>query len=82
MYNNLYVHFFTSDLQKYKMLVKLMSLSLIEKKRKQLIELALTYGFSAKETIQCSQELDELLNMHLKEMIAFSKKKEDKPCTT
>ncbi|GMB08859.1 aspartyl-phosphate phosphatase Spo0E family protein [Thermolongibacillus altinsuensis] len=59
-----------------------MSLSLIEKKRKQLIELALTYGFSAKETIQCSQELDELLNMHLKEMIAFSKKKEDKPCTT
>jgi stage 0 sporulation regulatory protein len=82
MYNNLYVHFFTADFQKFKMLVKIMSLSLIEKKRKQLIELALTYGFSAKETIQCSQELDELLNMHLKEMMVFAKEKEDKPCTT
>lgn len=64
------------------MLVNIMSLSLIEKKRRQLIELAQMYGFSAKETIQCSQELDELLNKHLKEAVLFHKEKEDKPCAT
>jgi stage 0 sporulation regulatory protein len=32
-----------------------------------MIELALTYGFTAKETIECSQELDELINRYLRE---------------
>ncbi|ALF12018.1 sporulation protein [Parageobacillus thermoglucosidasius] len=40
---------------------------LIEEKRQQMIELALTHGFTAKETIQCSQELDELINRYLRE---------------
>jgi stage 0 sporulation regulatory protein len=40
---------------------------LIEEKRQQMIELALTYGFTAKETIECSQELDELINRYLRE---------------
>ncbi|WP_269528346.1 aspartyl-phosphate phosphatase Spo0E family protein [Anoxybacteroides tepidamans] len=43
---------------------------LIEEKRQQMIELALTYGFTAKETVQCSQELDELLNIQLKQTLA------------
>ncbi|MED5051820.1 aspartyl-phosphate phosphatase Spo0E family protein [Anoxybacillus rupiensis] len=43
---------------------------LIEEKRQQMIELALTYGLTAKETIQCSQELDELLNIQLREALA------------
>lgn len=42
---------------------------LIEEKRQQMIELALTYGFTAKETIQCSQELDELINQYVKETL-------------
>ncbi|KMY62425.1 sporulation protein [Geobacillus stearothermophilus] len=37
----------------------------IEEKRQQMIELALTYGFTAKETIECSQELDQLINQYL-----------------
>lgn len=34
----------------------------IEKKREEMIELAATYGINSKVTIQCSQELDLLLN--------------------
>ncbi|BDG42292.1 aspartyl-phosphate phosphatase Spo0E family protein [Saccharococcus caldoxylosilyticus] len=41
----------------------------IEEKRQQMIELALTYGFTAKETIQCSQELDELINRYLQQTV-------------
>ncbi|MBY6269851.1 MAG: aspartyl-phosphate phosphatase Spo0E family protein [Parageobacillus thermoglucosidasius] len=44
-----------------------MVIVLIEEKRQQMIELALTHGFTAKETIQCSQELDELINRYLRE---------------
>ncbi len=38
---------------------------LIEEKRKRMIELALEFGFTANETIMCSQELDHLLNLKL-----------------
>lgn len=34
----------------------------IELKRKQMIHYAKEYGFTASETVQCSQELDALLN--------------------
>ncbi|WP_026078584.1 aspartyl-phosphate phosphatase Spo0E family protein [Saccharococcus caldoxylosilyticus] len=46
-----------------------MVLVLIEEKRQQMIELALTYGFTAEETIQCSQELDELINRYLRQTV-------------
>ncbi|MCA1030983.1 aspartyl-phosphate phosphatase Spo0E family protein [Bacillus timonensis] len=36
----------------------------IEIKRRKMISLANKYGFQADETVQCSQELDLLLNMH------------------
>jgi stage 0 sporulation regulatory protein len=50
-------------------MVNTMVLVLIEEKRQQMIELALTYGFTAKETIQCSQELDELINRYLRQTV-------------
>jgi len=52
-------------------MVKEMVLLLIEEKRQQMIELALTRGFTAKETIQCSQELDQLINQYLRQTMAF-----------
>ncbi|WMV76930.1 MULTISPECIES: aspartyl-phosphate phosphatase Spo0E family protein [Geobacillus] len=52
-------------------MVKEMVLLLIEEKRQQMIELALTYGFTAKETIQCSQELDRLINQYLQQTTVF-----------
>ncbi|MEC1719319.1 aspartyl-phosphate phosphatase Spo0E family protein [Schinkia azotoformans] len=41
--------------------------SLIEKKRKQMINNGLQYGFTNKRTIMISQELDKLINevLHL-----------------
>lgn len=50
-----------------RLMVNTMVIVLIEEKRQQMIELALTHGFTAKETIQCSQELDELINRYLRE---------------
>ncbi|BDG33262.1 aspartyl-phosphate phosphatase Spo0E family protein [Parageobacillus thermoglucosidasius] len=50
-----------------RLMVNTMVNVLIEEKRQQMIELALTHGFTAKETIQCSQELDELINRYLRE---------------
>ncbi|BBW97188.1 Spo0E family sporulation regulatory protein-aspartic acid phosphatase [Geobacillus icigianus] len=44
-----------------------MVLLLIEEKRQQMIELALTYGLTAKETIECSQQLDQLINEYLRQ---------------
>jgi stage 0 sporulation regulatory protein len=52
---------------------------LIEKKRQQMIELALTYGFTAKETLQCSQELDELINLYVKEALLMPANSEPTP---
>jgi stage 0 sporulation regulatory protein len=48
-------------------MVNAMIITSIEEKRQQMIELALTYGFTAKETIECSQELDKLINRYLRE---------------
>lgn len=35
----------------------------IEKKRKKMVYLAETYGYTSSKTLKCSQELDKLLNM-------------------
>ena len=35
----------------------------IEKKRKEMVKLAYSTGFNSKKTVQCSQELDKLLNL-------------------
>ncbi|WP_142354480.1 aspartyl-phosphate phosphatase Spo0E family protein [Bacillus sp. AFS031507] len=37
----------------------------IENKRKELIELGMTYGFADKITIKCSQDLDKLIYIHM-----------------
>ncbi|WHY94561.1 aspartyl-phosphate phosphatase Spo0E family protein [Neobacillus cucumis] len=41
----------------------------IENKRKELIELGMTYGFADKMTIKCSQHLDKLITMHMKAVV-------------
>ncbi|PJY99917.1 MULTISPECIES: aspartyl-phosphate phosphatase Spo0E family protein [Bacillus] len=45
--------------------------SKIEEMRITLIETAQKYGMNSKETIQCSQELDSLLNTRIKEEMIF-----------
>ncbi|WLR42910.1 aspartyl-phosphate phosphatase Spo0E family protein [Bacillus carboniphilus] len=42
----------------------------IEAKRQRLIEIAKKYGINARETIQCSQELDRLLIRQIKQSIS------------
>jgi stage 0 sporulation regulatory protein len=51
------------------LMVSTMVRVLIEEKRQQMVELALTHGFTAEETIQCSQELDELINQYLRKSV-------------
>ena len=46
---------------------------MIEIKRKRMISLASKHGFSAKETVECSQELDKLLNIH-RQVVTAEKK--------
>ncbi|WP_078381480.1 aspartyl-phosphate phosphatase Spo0E family protein [Sutcliffiella halmapala] len=41
----------------------------IEMKRNQMIHYAKEYGFTASETVRCSQELDALLNKQWKQQI-------------
>ncbi|MCQ6281045.1 aspartyl-phosphate phosphatase Spo0E family protein [Bacillus sp. EB600] len=41
-------------------------LECIIKKRKELIDLGMNYGLLDKKTIQCSQYLDKLINLHMK----------------
>jgi stage 0 sporulation regulatory protein len=61
----------TLNITNKKMLVKkIMLQNRIEEKRQQMIELALIFGFAAKETVKCSQELDQLLNIQLRETLA------------
>ncbi len=38
----------------------------IESKRQEMLKLSMTFGFSSPQTIQCSQELDQLLNEYEK----------------
>ena len=47
--------------------------SKIEEMRITLIETAQKYGMNSKETIQCSQELDILLNTRFKEEMIFGR---------
>lgn len=49
----------------------------IEEKRMTLIETAQKFGMNSKEAIQCSQELDNLLNDGIKQDIMPSEKRED-----
>ncbi|AUZ25869.1 aspartyl-phosphate phosphatase Spo0E family protein [Bacillus cabrialesii] len=46
--------------------------SKIEEMRIILIETAQKYGMNSEETIQCSQELDSLLNSRIKEEMIFA----------
>ncbi|QAS54594.1 aspartyl-phosphate phosphatase Spo0E family protein [Halobacillus litoralis] len=39
-------------------------LQCINKKRQKMIKLALDKGFTSKEAVKCSQELDQLLNLY------------------
>ncbi|MGM0878721.1 MAG: Spo0E family sporulation regulatory protein-aspartic acid phosphatase [Bacillota bacterium] len=41
-------------------------LECIIKKRKEMIDLGMNYGLLDKKTIQCSQYLDKLINLHMK----------------
>ena len=34
-------------------------------KRKELVDLGMKYGFLNKQTIQCSQDLDKLINLYM-----------------
>ncbi|MFH0345085.1 aspartyl-phosphate phosphatase Spo0E family protein [Bacillus vallismortis] len=45
--------------------------SKIEEMRITLIETAQKYGMNSKEAIQCSQELDSLLNTRIKKEMVF-----------
>ncbi|MEH7412007.1 aspartyl-phosphate phosphatase Spo0E family protein [Priestia megaterium] len=38
----------------------------ISKKRKELIDLGSNYGLLDEKTIKCSQDLDKLINLHMK----------------
>jgi len=46
---------------------------LIEKKRKEMFELAEKNGYTSEQTIHCSQQLDQLLNMLEQEFIQANK---------
>ncbi|HWO97693.1 MAG TPA: aspartyl-phosphate phosphatase Spo0E family protein [Bacillus sp. (in: firmicutes)] len=43
-------------------------LDCIVKKRKELIDLGRNYGLLDEKTIKCSQDLDELINLHMKSL--------------
>jgi ribosomal protein S13 len=57
------------------MTLELLLLNRIDKKKKKMIELASITGIGSYQTIKCSQELDVLLNLHMKH---FSQKGRDK----
>lgn len=42
------------------------NLAIIEKTRKQLLHLGKLYGLTHPKTIQCSQQLDKLINLSMK----------------
>ncbi|WP_226682640.1 aspartyl-phosphate phosphatase Spo0E family protein [Sutcliffiella horikoshii] len=44
----------------------------IELKRQQMIHCAKEYGFTASQTVKCSQELDILLNKQAQQQISLS----------
>ncbi|MEH7503749.1 aspartyl-phosphate phosphatase Spo0E family protein [Neobacillus drentensis] len=46
--------------------LELLLLKLIDQTKKKMVELAYNTGINSQETIACSQELDVLLNLHMK----------------
>jgi stage 0 sporulation regulatory protein len=44
-------------------------LELIDKKRKEMIRITMLNGFASEKAIKCSQELDDILNLHQKTSI-------------
>lgn len=46
--------------------LELLLLNQIDKKKKKMVEIASNTGISSAQTLQCSQELDILLNLHMK----------------
>lgn len=46
--------------------------SLIKEKKAQLLNIGEHYGLNHLKTIQCSQELDQLLNLYMKEQSAVT----------
>ncbi|MGG7621206.1 aspartyl-phosphate phosphatase Spo0E family protein [Bacillus coreaensis] len=46
--------------------LELLLLNQIDKKKKKMVEVASITGIGSYQTLKCSQELDELLNLHMK----------------
>jgi hypothetical protein len=49
-----------------KVLIEMLLLQRIGNMKKQLVKIACNEGINSKETLKCSQELDNLLNLHMK----------------
>lgn len=49
-----------------KVTLELLLLKRIDNMRKDMIEIALNTGINSQQTLKCSQELDILLNLHMK----------------
>lgn len=47
-------------------LIEILLLQQIENMKKQMVKIACNKGINNKETLECSQELDTLLNLHMK----------------
>ena len=46
--------------------LELLLLNQIDKKRKKMVEVASNTGIGSYQTLKCSQELDVLINLHMK----------------
>ncbi|MFL6559440.1 MAG: aspartyl-phosphate phosphatase Spo0E family protein [Bacillus sp. (in: firmicutes)] len=46
--------------------LELLLLKRIDRKRQDMVEIAFNTGINSQKTLKCSQELDILLNLHLK----------------
>lgn len=46
--------------------LELLLLNRINKKKQKMVEIASITGMSSAQTLQCSQELDILINLHMK----------------
>lgn len=47
-------------------LCELMLIKKIDLMKKKMVRLAYSTGFNSQETLRCSQELDNLINLHMK----------------
>lgn len=46
--------------------LELLLLNQIDKKKKKMVEVASSTGMNSTQTLKCSQELDVLINLHMK----------------